>query len=96
MKLAKRKAYVIATGVKNRCRKTSREMIKLGTFPENADKNEVMALAYDRAQSYMKVIQSASLHWDYVTIETNSGGYDMESWLMFDERHEKLPMLFSA
>ena len=82
------KVYVMAEGVKKRCRKTSREMLKLGNFPLDADKELIMEEAKALVMHKMKSCIRASVHFDRVEFFNYENGYHLEQWLMFDPRHE--------
>ena len=82
------KAYVTVTGIKKRCRKTSRELIKLGYFPLGTTFETIKHNAMVQVMDIMKSIQSADMHLDFITLE-KCDGYTSEQWHMFDKRHQK-------
>jgi len=82
------KAYVMAKGVKHRCRKNSSELIIIGNFPLGTQFESIKVQALNSVSKAMKSVTSASVHLDLVEIETIDG-IDFESWILCDKRHQK-------
>lgn len=85
---ARFKAYIIAHGVKNRCRKVDRHMLSLGEFTLGVARNIPYELAHYEVTNKMKKVVKAYLHLDYIEVD-DSRGFTCEIWRPFDERHEK-------
>lgn len=87
MKKSELKVYVIATGIKKRCRKASRENISLGIVPLDSDKQALNERAMTLIAETMKSCDKAVIHFDYV--ETDQDGvFSIMEWQPFDDRHE--------
>ena len=93
MKTNELSCYVIVRGVKARCRKTSRELIKIGRYPIGTTIESVKDAAIAKTKAAMKSIDNASIHLDVVEYETIDG-ITMESFLMYDSRHIKQALTF--
>lgn len=78
------KVYVMAVGIKNRCRKIDRHMIKLGNHPLTTDRDALRNTAKREVKSQLKTVNSATIHFDIVEI---ADGF--ETWIMFDKAHVK-------
>lgn len=95
MKTPQIKAYVIANGIKKRCRKSDRHMIKLGYFNYPVGENsreffhDLGLAAVDRE---MKQTTDAKINLDYVEIDKSEAGFHIETWKPFDERHVSIPL----
>lgn len=92
MKRTELKCYALVTGIKNRCRKVSREIIKLGYYPLGTTIESVKENAIKSVNASMKTIEFATIHLDLVEIE-KCNGYDSETWAMFDSRHVKAVLI---
>jgi hypothetical protein len=92
MKQEQLKIYVIAHGVRKRCRKQSREMIHVGYAPTDTNKEEWKTKALTLVADVMKECYQASINFDPVTFDTTDG-VRFESWRMFDPRSEKMTLI---
>lgn len=84
--------YIMARGIKKRCRKISREMIKLPNQPLTVDKAPFVEIAVRKISEVMKTCDLATLHFDHVEVSEELG-YKTSTWQMFDPRHTKLQIL---
>lgn len=90
---AQYKLYVIATGVKKRCRNTERHMLKAGYADiEGFNLQAAINKGLDLVKQEMKSTTKAYLSIDYVEL-SNERGFSVEEWQPFDDRHKKV-MLF--
>lgn len=92
MKTEMRHAYVLATGIKARCRKTDRHHIDIGDFPMDTNRDEVIEQAKKKLVETMKSTQKASFHWDFCEIEKD-GGFDIRTMRLFDQRNERIQLI---
>lgn len=86
-----RNVYVMATGVKLRCRKEERHMLKLGLFPVDMAHEQAKELGKQKLLTAMRSVRGAYVCLDYVEIENDSGCQIM-SQILFDKRHVKLAL----
>ena len=89
------KVTAYAKGIRNRCRKASRESFKLGELPLNytpADLLDIKAKALAAVKSGMKEFNAAELQLLYCTVK-NERGYCVESFELFDQRHQNFNLL---
>lgn len=85
------KVYATCIGVKKRCRNADRHMLKIGNFPLGADREMLKGLARSTIIKEMRTVQAAAmLHVDFV--EVKDEGFLCETWMPFDERHERYPL----
>lgn len=82
------KAYVIAVGIKKRCRKAERHMLKLGNYPLHTPDAHFMALAATAVAEQMKTTQKTFLYIKNVEIE-NCGTYQVETVILTGDASEK-------
>ena len=75
---------MIVMGVKNRCRKVARHLVKLGRGPVEFDAHSLREKARAWIRINMKSWSRAMVHADF-TLDEN----DMETWQVFDPRHWK-------
>ena len=92
MKRTELKCYALVTGIKNHCRKVSRENINLGYYPLGTTIESVKESAIKSVNASMKSVEYATIHLDLVEIE-KCDGYDSETWAMFDPRHVKTVLI---
>lgn len=86
------KVYVTCNGIKKRCRKIERHMLKLGNQPLSVSVELMKSSAYELLSKTMKTYSGAVLHLDYVEISDREGGFLVETWKPFDDRHQRLAL----
>lgn len=85
------KFYVIVTGVKKRCRKAERHMLKAGYFPYNEgsfDRDVVESIARGLIETNIKqVTGKVFISLDHVVRDEH-----FERWEMFSDKHVKFEL----
>lgn len=88
-----RRVYIIAHGVKKRCRKEDRHYFKIkGEWQvdlNDYDKNKLANLAGNFLGSVMKSWHKGTLHADF----TESNGHGMETVRLMDPRHVQIRLV---
>jgi len=88
-----RRVYIMAHGVKKRCRKEDRHYFRIkGQWQvelNEYDKNKLANLAGNFLGSVMKTWSKGTLHADF----TESDGHGMESCLLYDSRNVQIPLV---
>lgn len=89
MKIKVKHAYVIATGIKKRCRKVSQEILNIGDFPQDYPKSLAMEKIRETINGAMKSCSKASFHWDNMEIE-DADGYAIRSYRLYDPENIRI------